>query len=50
MTTIFKGDNEIGHGWVNLEGGGDEIKKGGRDELHGGGNKNEMTKLQSRWR
>ena len=33
MTTIFGGDDEIGHGWVDLEGGGDEIERGGGDEL-----------------
>ena len=33
MTTIFGGDDEIGHGWVNLEGSDDEIKRGGKDEL-----------------
>ena len=24
--TIFGGDDKIGHGWVNLQGGGDENK------------------------
>ena len=38
--TIFRGDDNIGHGRVNLEGGsGDEIERGGRDELQGGGDK-----------
>ena len=40
--TIFGGDNEIGHGWVNLEGGGDKIKRGRGDELQSGGNENEI--------
>ena len=30
---IFGGDDEIGHGWVDLEGSGDKIERGGRDEL-----------------
>ena len=38
--TIFRGDDDIGHGRVNLKGGsGDEIERGGRDELQGGGDK-----------
>ena len=49
MTTIFGGDDEIGHGWVNLEGSDVEIERGGRDELQGSGDKNEMTRLQSGW-
>ena len=27
MATIFRGDGEIGHMWVNLEGVGDEIER-----------------------
>ena len=27
VETIFRGDNEIGHTWVNLEGIGDEIER-----------------------
>ena len=41
VTMIFGGDNEIGHGWVNLEGGSNEIKRGGGDELQGDGDENE---------
>ena len=33
VTMIFGGDDEIGHGWVDLEGSGDKIERGGRDEL-----------------
>ena len=33
VTKIFGGDDEIGHGWVDLEGSSDEIKRGGGDEL-----------------
>ena len=33
VKTIFGGDNKISHGWVDLEGGSDEIKRGGGDEL-----------------
>ena len=49
VTTIFGDDDDIGHGWVDLEGGGNEIEGGGRDELQGGGDENEMTRLRSRW-
>ena len=41
VKTIFGGDNKISHGWVDLEGGSDEIKKGGGDKLQGGGDENE---------
>ena len=45
MTTIFGDDDDIRHGWVNLEGGGNEIERGGRDELQSDGDENEMTRL-----
>ena len=45
VTKIFGGDDEISHGWVDLEGGSDEIEKGGGDELQGGGDENEYKAL-----
>ena len=33
MTMILGGDDEIGHGWVDLEGGDNEIERDGGDEL-----------------
>ena len=43
---IFGGVDEIGHGWVDLEGGGNEIERGGGDELQGDDNEIKMTRLQ----